>query len=218
MRAALAPGRVEVFDWERSALLPDDTTVAEGLAQELPRATTISRGAGASTGLTLAEATAQRARQHGAAWIVQARGPFERGEPLRRDDPRARFYVLRGEPALRSAAGIHVAPLTRAGGYVHPFLRFEEAQEPTLRRVTRTISQRGQDLMLPGVSAEAAAQHLAVVLDDRLVALAAIDPARQPDGVTGDAVRLPDSVVRRGLRELTDILASGPLPPLTEVR
>jgi hypothetical protein len=215
-RAALKPGVLRIYDWEASALLPDGATVASGLASELPRATTVSRTAGASVGLTLSDARRQLRAQPGPARIVQALGPWERGMPLRRDDPRARFFVVRGGPALTGAEGVVVRPIDRSGE-VQPQLLFAASQRDALRQVTRAVARRGQSLMLPGASSALVAQHLAVVLDDRVVTLAAIDPQRQPDGVVGSTVAMPDTVVRRGLRELTDSLQLGRLPAMREV-
>ncbi len=42
-RLALMPGVLRVYDWEASALLPDGTTVAEGIERGVSRATTTSR-------------------------------------------------------------------------------------------------------------------------------------------------------------------------------
>lgn len=216
-RLALMPGVLRVYDWEASALLPDGTTVAAGIARGLPRATTIGRTAAASAAMTLADARRLAGRQHGRARIVQAIGAYERDLPLPRDDPRARFYVLRGAPALTGAQGIVVAPVdaTRIG---RPQVRFSDGQRADLRRVTRAVAQRGQSLMLPGTSGAAAAQHLAIVLDDRLIELAPIDPAALPDGVTGSTVVLPDRFARRWIRDLEDKLQIGRLPPLKELR
>lgn len=216
-RLALKPGVLRIYDWEASALLPDGSTVADGTASGSPRAMTISRTAAASAAMTLADARRLAGRQHGRARIVQAIGAYERDLPLPRDDPRARFYVVRGGPALTGAEGVVVAPVD-ATRIARPGLLFRDAQRAELRRVTRAVAQRGQSLMLPGTSAEAAAQHLAIVLDDRLIEVAPIDPAALPDGVTGRTVTLPDRFARRWIRDVEDKLRLGPLPPLTEIR
>ncbi|MDO8211216.1 hypothetical protein [Conexibacter sp. CPCC 206217] len=213
--AALGPGNLTVYDWEASALLPDGTTVAQGLADGVARATAISRRGAASVGMTLADARTQLRALDGHGRIVQSFG-LDRGRAMPRSDPRARFFVLRGQPALRGAerATTQIPP---GGGEVTFELVFADAQRAAWHDLTRAVSQRGQGRMLPGVAVEDAAQHVALVLDDRLIELYPVDPQRQPDGVPGNALPFVGRSGRIGVALVQDMLAIGPLPRLAGI-
>lgn len=224
-REALAPGVLRFYDWEASALLPEDgRTVAEGLAAGLPRATTISRTAGASGGMrlgiaeTLAQLPRNLNRPHVRGAVVQALGPGGGPSVVPRSDPRARFYVLEGSPALTGLELVDPRAV-RDGG--QPRVRFDLTANgrAAFQRVTRAISQRGQSLMLPGTDPAQVAQHLAVVLDGRLLSLEAIDPQRFPDGLDGDdGAEIAGSFTAAEAERLARLLDLGPLPALRELR
>ncbi|MDW5596185.1 hypothetical protein VSS74_17690 [Conexibacter stalactiti] len=224
-RAALAPGVLRFYDWEASVLLTDGRSVAEGLADGAARATSISRTAGASGGMrlglarTLAQVPENLSRPHdGLGTVVQALDGGRRS-PLPRDDPRARFYVLRGRPALTGAELVHPRAATNASG--QPDVRFDLTAEGRreFHRATRAIARRGQSLMLPGVSAAEIAQHFAVVLDGRLLSIAAIDPQRLPDGIDGDdGALIAGGFTARDAERLARLLSLGTLPAMRELR
>ena len=97
------------------------------------------------------------------------------------DDPTARFYVLRDQVALsgtdikdpqQNFNQTRTAPTST--------FRFTGTGKTAFHDVTRTISQRGTTLTLPGVNPQTVLQHFAVALDSRLISVASIDPQRLP--------------------------------------
>jgi hypothetical protein len=211
---ALAPGVVTVYDWEANALLPDGRTVAQGLEDQVARATSISRTGAASVGMPLADAREQLRALGGDGRIVQSFGP-DPGRRTPRSDPRARFFVLRGAPGLTGAErAAPRMPTGPRGGEVTFELVFGDAQRRAWNDLTRAVSQRGQSQMLPGVPVAVAAQHVALVLDDRLIALEAIDPQELPDGIARNALPLTGKAARIGAVLLAGMLRVGQLPPL----
>jgi hypothetical protein len=218
-RAALMPGVLTVYDWEASALLTPSRTVAEGLATGDQRARAISQNAGsAAQGLRRSDAeTLARALPDGGGRIVQTfdRGP---GAPHRWTDPRARFYVLRGRPAMTGSDLVSAVVGSDAQGQPTMSVRFTAHGRAAFHRLTRAISRRGQGLALPGTPPALAAQHFALVVDGRLVALPSVDPTALPDGIDGrDGAVLEGGFTGRTVSELARQLDSGPLPGLVEL-
>ncbi len=128
-------------------------------------------------------------------------------------DPSARFYVLRDNVSL-SGKDIR-----------NPQQAFTETQEPDVQfeftdkggtafhDVTRTISERGRDLTLPGVAREAVLQHFAVALDGKLISVATVDPVRLPDGIDGEnGAVIQGGFTIQSAQDLANLLKLGALP------
>ena len=63
----------------------------------------------------------------------------------------------------------------------------------------------------------AAAQHIAIVLDDRIVSTPFIDFRQVPDGIDGrDGAQIQGGLTTDGARRIAAILDSGPLPATLE--
>jgi SecD/SecF fusion protein len=102
------------------------------------------------------------------------------------DDATARFYVLRDRVAL---SGDDIEDSQQGFTELNSpdvEVRSTEDGKKALHDVTREISQRGTELLLPGVDPRAVLQHFAVVLDGRLISVASIDPQQLPDGIDGE--------------------------------
>jgi hypothetical protein len=84
------------------------------------------------------------------------------------------WYVLNDDPALTNTDITNVA-LDAARTPPTMSLDFSATARGTLQRLTAAIAQRGARAQLPGVPAASAAQHLAVVVDDQLIATPAIN-------------------------------------------
>jgi len=213
--ALLGEGQLSVYDWEASAVSADGRPAAgrrDGAARAIS-----GGGGGQRAGMALPAARAAAARAAEPVAIVQALAA-EPGRPVAREDPRARFYVLSGAPALTGADVRAVGATTGAGGRPAVRLALRPAAQERFHALTRAISQRGQSLALPGSSAAAAAQHYALVLDGRLLAVAPVDPLRLPDGLDGRrGVALEDGFTRSRAAALATGLGAqgGPLPPLS---
>lgn len=214
--AMLGQGQVAFYDWEASVVDGDGRSIA-GRTDGWSRRTSMMAGH-ENAGMTLAVAAAVAERVPGPTVIVQALGRRADGLRPRHDDPRARFYVLRGSPPLTGGDVERVQAVPRGAGGPAVRYRVRPEVQSRLRALTRTASQRGQALMLPGVPQIATWQHLAIVFDDHVLSSVAIDPRTHPDGidvrrgldVTGNLSADQAKVHEAGLNS-----AGGPLPPLT---
>ena len=99
--------------------------------------------------------------------------------------PAARFYVLRDNVALTGKDITDPQQGFNENQQPDVEFRFTDAGKTAFHDVTRTISQRGTNLRLPGVNPQAVLQHFAVALDGRLISVASIDPQQLPDGIDG---------------------------------
>ncbi len=78
--------------------------------------------------------------------------------------------------------------------------------------VARELAHRGADLAEAGSGIEAS-QHLAIVIDDRIVAVPFIDFRVAPDGIDGaDGAQISGNLTEETARQMASILDSGPLP------
>ncbi|HEY4279907.1 MAG TPA: hypothetical protein VGM91_16905 [Conexibacter sp.] len=181
---AARSGRVSLYDWEASVVSPDGRAVAEEERSGTP--STISQAAGAARhGLTLHDANALAARVGHGARVVAALRPQAKRAPGDHHHPAARFYVLRGEPALTGADIAGAQATTSPWGQPSVLFTLTPEGQSAFHALTRAVSQRGQSLMRPGAPAGAAAQHYAMVLDHRLISVPLIDPQQLPDGIDG---------------------------------
>ncbi|HEV7750155.1 MAG TPA: hypothetical protein VGO71_01375 [Baekduia sp.] len=133
-------------------------------------------------------------------------------------DPRAgidsQWYVLRDRPALigrdvtdpqRSVDHATGAPIVTA--------KFTPAGQRTWQSLTRRIARRGAGQLRPGEPAPTVAQHVAVVLDNRLLTVPFIDFQRNPDGLDARrGVEIAGGFTVAGARTLVALLQSGVLP------
>jgi len=144
--------------------------------------------------------------------VLQAVGRDDAGE-VEIDDPSARFYALRDRVAL-------------SGNDIRdPRQGFNELQQPDVEfqfsnrgkerfhDITRTIAQRGLELLLPGVSPDAVLQHFAVALDGKLISVASIDPRELPDGIDGEnGAIIQGGFTIQSAQDLANLLKLGALP------
>ncbi len=128
-------------------------------------------------------------------------------------DPTARFYVLRDDVAL-SGKDIR-DPQQNFNQTQQPDVQFNftDAGKTAFHDVTRTISQRGTNLRLPGVNPQAVLQHFAVALDGRLISVASIDPQQLPDGIDGqNGAVIEGGFTIQSAQDLANLLQLGALP------
>jgi SecD/SecF fusion protein len=122
---------------------------------------------------------------HAGTIVVQA----ERPDTLPKNAPYDRYYVLQDNPALR---GTDIKNPEQnfdsgAGGTGEPNVTFDftGSGRKKWQDVTRQIARRGQ-ASLPFVgSPEAARQHFAAVLDNKLITVPYIDFQENPAGIDG---------------------------------
>lgn len=184
VQALSQPGRFGIYDWEQSVLGPDGRP-----APEDPEVTG-GIDAGRAAAITQAEA-----RERGGLAVHD-------GE---------RWFALGGTPALTNAdvEGATAAIDPWADG---PTVRVDltEPGERAFRDLTRELSQRGADLAVDHNFTEN--QHLALVLDDRLLSVPFINWREAPDGLDGaQGAQIMASSPRDG-ELIAAILDAGPLP------
>jgi hypothetical protein len=213
---ALGQSQLAVYDWEASVVDAGGRVVA-GRTDAASRRMSMMGGA-PGAGMTLAQARAASGLVSGPTVIVQALAKDGMVRP--RDDPRARFYVLRGRPPLTGADVLDVRAVRNSIEQPAVLATLRVDARRRFHELTRTISQRGQSLALPGTPSAAVAQHFALVLDGHLLSVAAVDPQRLPDGISGDRGVLIEGGFTRVRAETMAIglnATGGPLPPLSPI-
>jgi SecD/SecF fusion protein len=134
-------------------------------------------------------------------------------EDVAPSDPRARFYVLRDRVAL---SGKDIKDPQQGFNEVNQpdvEFRFTDAGKTAFHDVTRTISQRGTELRLPGVDPRSVLQHFAVALDGRLISVASIDPQQLPDGIDGEnGAIIEGGFTIQSAQDLANLIKLGALP------
>ncbi|MGB2711920.1 MAG: protein translocase subunit SecD, partial [Conexibacter sp.] len=144
--------------------------------------------------------------------VLQAVGRDENSK-VEIGDPSARFYVLRDRVALSGKdlrdpqQGFNESQLPDVE------FQFTGAGKDSFQKITRTISNRGRDLTLPGIDPQAAMQHFAVALDGKLISVASIDPVRLPDGIDGEnGAIIEGGFTIQSAQDLANLLKLGALP------
>jgi hypothetical protein len=195
--ALVAGGRVAIYDWERSVLGP------RGDPSPGNASVTGGRGAGQSAATTKAEAEARAQRGSG-------------GHTVRAEAPGNGWFALGGPPALTNAdiksARSDVEPSTREPIVV---LELSAGGQRAFAALTRELAHRGS--ANGGSSGLDAAQHLAIVIDDRILSVPYIDFRQAPNGIDGaEGVQIAGGLTPQTARRLAALLSAGPLAaPLT---
>ncbi len=144
-------------------------------------------------------------------WVVLQSTTTDSGERVEASDPLARFYVLRDDVALSGSDVKDPQQGFNQSQQPDVEFRFTNRGKQAFQDVTRAISQRGQDLALPG--AQNTAQHFAVALDGKLISVASIDPNRLPDGIDGEnGAIIEGGFTIQSAQDLADLLKLGALP------
>jgi SecD/SecF fusion protein len=101
----------------------------------------------------------------------------------------------------------------RGGGQPIVTFDFTDKGRKAFQKITREIAQRGADNTLPGVPAEQASQHFAIVLDDELVSSPFINFQENPDGIDGSTgAQISGGFTIQSAQDLAKILQIGALP------
>jgi SecD/SecF fusion protein len=147
--------------------------------------------------------------------IVQAEAPDNNkaAEALARDN----YFILKDDPALR---GTDIKNPEQnydngPGGTGAPNVTFDFTSSGAKKwqQVTREIAQRGQSQALPGVSAQEAFQHFAIVLDNKLISVPYIDFQQNPDGIDGrTGSEISGGFTISSAQNLANLLKTGALP------
>lgn len=190
VEALTAPGRLEIFDWERAVLGPD--------GRPAPSDPEVTGGSDASraAGQTEAEARARTMDKRKARVLRGSRG----------------WFALTGNPALTNAeiSGAHVVEDPGQGSPAVA-LDLTPAGRHAFRTLTRELARRGADQALPGEPLRGA-QHIAFVLDDRILSAPYVNFQEAPDGIdTADGTQISGPTTAKHARLTAALLAAGPL-------
>ncbi len=201
--AALAvPGALKIYDWEASALGPD--------GRPTPRNDGVTGGQGAGTAgaVSLDEATRRVAKADSpTARIVGAEGAAA-----------GRWYAIDFNYALDNA-DIASARAGRDPAMGEPIVivDLDARGQRMFTTLTREVARRGSDGALPGQSPIAGAQHIAIMLDDRIASMPFINYQEVPDGIDGrGGMQIQGGLTPNRARQIATILNSGPLPATLE--
>jgi hypothetical protein len=216
--ALAAPGRLAFYDWEVDVIAPDGKTVAGGLQAHDPTALEISQGNGGwqpgsaeSGGISRQQAVAlgRRAATHGSFALLQAMDD-DPLHPTSRDAPGARFFVLRGAPALTNADVGNPQAITTNPG--EPIVTFEltPGGRRAFRALTAAVARRGALISGPGETFD---QHFAIAVDNKLTTVPFIDFKSYPGGIDGNyGADIAGDLSIQSAKDLAILLRYGPLP------
>ncbi len=201
------PYELRMYDWEANAL------GRKGRPVPLDPAVTgdgVDSG-GSQSGVSRADAT-RRARRAPNAIVVRAMPDVNANGTITDARPN-RWYAIEDRPSLTGT------DLARAQAGVDPnsgqpdvTFRFTRHGALAFATLTRRLSRRGLDAQLPGVPKIAAEQHLAVVIDRRIVAVASIDYTEYPQGIDPtEGSEIAGALTPTGAQLLAAALNTGPL-------
>ena len=192
--ALVQSGRLAIYDWERSVLGPRGTPApGDADVTGAPDA-----GGSAATTKSVAEARAARAAEGHAVRALST-------------DPDG-WFALGGAPALTNAdiqgARADVDPTNQEPIVA---LHLTAGGQKAFTALTRDLARRGNANAVPGEGVEAA-QHFAIVIDDRIVSVPFIDFRQTPDGLDGAAgMQIQGGLTPDTARQLAALLSAGPL-------
>jgi preprotein translocase subunit SecD len=188
-------GRVVFYDWEGSVLGPGGTPA--------PTDANVTGGSdpGRAAAITKAEAEARAAR-------------LSTGRVVRAADGGDRWFALGGEPALTNADIAHAQPaVVQAANQPIVAIELTPQGQTAFTALTRELAHRGRARAADGVSDLEVVQHIAIVIDDRIVSMPFIDFRQAPNGLDGSlGAQIADDMTPQAARRLASIVTTGPLP------
>jgi SecD/SecF fusion protein len=128
------------------------------------------------------------------------------------------WYAL-GDSAALGNADVARARATRDPANQEPVAVFDftPAGRQAFSELTRAIAQRGADRQRPGEDPIRASQHMAMVLDDQLVAVPFINFQDVPDGIDGrTGAQIQGGLSGQRAEQIAIMLNTGPLPVALE--
>jgi SecD/SecF fusion protein len=107
------------------------------------------------------------------------------------ENPRADTDAVTGEPAV--------------------LFDFTPSGRRAFERLTGRVAARARRAAAAGGASESAFQHFAIVVDNRIVSLATVDPVANPDGIDAPGAQISGLGSRAATRLMARRLAAGPL-------
>jgi preprotein translocase subunit SecD len=125
------------------------------------------------------------------------------------DAPGARFFVLRGAPALTNADLVNPQAITSNPGERIVTFGFTAAGRRAFQAMTATLAGRGARLSGRGETFD---QHFAIAVDNKLVTVQLIDFKPYPNGLDGSyAADIACDLTTQSATDLAILLRYGPL-------
>jgi SecD/SecF fusion protein len=145
--------------------------------------------------------------------VVQARPVEGANGKVTQASPNS-WYVLNDDPVLTGSDIKNPAEGSESeSGTPDVNFGFTSHGQSVFQKVTKEISQRGQEAQLPGVSKEAALQHFAIVLDGQVITAPSIDFTKYPEGIDASTgSQISGGFTLTSAENLADELQSGALP------
>ncbi len=128
------------------------------------------------------------------------------------------YYILKDDPALRGDKDIRDPKQdydSSPGGGNAPIVTFSFSKDGQKKwqQVTREIAQRGAAQTVPGEPSRNAANHFAIVLDNKLISVPYIDPVQNPDGIDGSqGSQISGGFTLKSAQRLANLIKTGALP------
>lgn len=141
--------------------------------------------------------------------ILQALAPNAKSGSKKKNARPDKWYVVQDNVALQGSDIRNPVQSQDSVGQPAVSFDFSSKGKEIWERVTREISQRGQEQAIGGTGD----QHFAVALDNQLLTVPYIDSKEFPDGISGDTgAQISGSLTIGEARELADLLRAGALP------
>jgi len=150
-------------------------------------------------------------------WIV-VQAQSDSGDPASVKAAQDAYFVLQDEPALNGAKDIKDPKQdynTGGGGDGSPNVTFgfSDKGRDKWQEVTRTIAQRGAARVGLSGNTRDAADHFAIVLDNKLISVPIIDPGDNPDGIDGvNGSVIEGNFKLKEAQRLANLIKTGALP------
>jgi SecD/SecF fusion protein len=124
------------------------------------------------------------------------------------------YFILKDDPAVLGRDIKDPEQNTDStSGQPDVTFNFTDAGKKKWQDVTRTIAQRGQAAVLPGVNPQTVANHFAIVLDNKLISVPYIDPQQNPDGIdASNGSQISGSFTIKSAQRLANLIKTGALP------
>ena len=146
--------------------------------------------------------------------VVAGRAPAP-SAPGTGGDPPAQFFVLRNRPALSRADITSAHAGIDQRGHPDIDLEFTPHGARAFHRLTAVLGQRGAALSGPGLTLN---QHLAAVVDGKLVTVVYVDFRRYPFGIpTENEIQITGSFTAPAAQQLAAEIAAPALPAFLEL-
>ena len=126
------------------------------------------------------------------------------------------WWVLRDNPELRGTDIKNPKQSFDQGNAPAVSFDFTGIGNSQFSKVTKRIAQRGADNAPPGVGADQASQHFAIILDNAVVSTPSINFLTNPDGISGGAQITGGFDISKA-QDFASVLRIGALPVKLEL-